>query len=204
MKTFVRLVLVGVVCAFAALGASAKTAEAAFLTCADSTEQPFAPWGDDSQYTLAPNGSFEEGSAGWSISGGARVVGENNALRSGRYSLVLPGGSSATSPSICLKVGDPATRFFLRNRGSSNAVLKVEVTYRTLLGLFPVTETLGYAEAGGGWQPGPKFGHQLAAILGTLGLADGASASVRFKFTPVGSGNGLQIDDLFVDPLVQA
>src|SRR3954466_2504293 len=34
-----------------------------------STSQPFAQWGDDSQYFLAPGGNFESGLSGWDLNG---------------------------------------------------------------------------------------------------------------------------------------
>ena len=196
-----RLVLVVLVVAMAAVGASAKPATAGLVTCNESAEQPFASWGDDARYALAPNGSFESGSAGWSRAGGARVVGSNNSLRPGSASLYLPPGASATSPAACVKLADPASRFFLRSI-AGNGRLRVEVQYRTLLGLSTVTSTLGYASAGNGWQPGPRYNHELANILGALALNGDLSASIRFRFTALGGGFG--VDDLFVDPLVQA
>jgi hypothetical protein len=196
-----RLVGVISVLALGAGAASAHTARAGLLSCADNPERVFAPWGDNSLYTLSPNGSFEGGSMGWSLSG-ARVVPQNNSLRAGSYSLSLPSGSSATSPTACVKVADPASRFFLRNTGASDGRLKVEVTYKTLLGLFTFNATLGYVQSNGSWQPSPKYGHVLANILGTLGLNSNLSASLRFRFTPVGRGASFQIDDLYVDPLL--
>jgi hypothetical protein len=203
MSLVLRLVLVVAVAVLAAAATPAKSAKAGLLTCMDKVEYPFAQWGDSSKYTLAPNGSLELGATGWSLAGGARVVAQNNSLRSGKYSLSLPAGASATSPAACVKLADPASRFFLRNAGVSTGKLKVEVQYRTLLGLLPVTATLGYVTAGGTWQPSPKYGHLLANILGTLGLNKNLSASLRFKFTAVGSGSSFQVDDLFVDPLLQ-
>jgi hypothetical protein len=196
-----RFVAVAVVVGVAALTAAAKPASAGLLTCNASSERPFAAWGDYSPYTLAPNGSFEQGSQGWSLSG-ARVVSGGNSFRSGNYSLSLPAGSSATSPSACVKLADPASRFFVRNTGSEDGRLKVEVTYKTLLGLFTFSSTLGYVEADGSWQPSPKYGHTLQNVLATLSL-NGLSAQLRFRFTPVGRGASFQVDDLFVDPLVQ-
>jgi hypothetical protein len=187
-----------------ALGVGATSvdgARAGVLSCADNPERVFAPWGDNSLYTLAPNGSFEDGSAGWSLSG-ARVIPQSNNLRRGSYSLSLPSGSSATSPAACVKLADPASRFFVRNTGSSDGRLKVEVTCRTLLGLFTFSSTLGYVEAGGTWQPSPKYGHVLMNVLGTLGLNRTLSAQLRFRFTPTGGGASFEIDDLFVDPLL--
>ena len=196
-----RLVGVISVLALGAGAASVDGARAGLLSCQDDPERVFSPWGDNSLYTLAPNGSFEGGSSGWSLSG-ARVIPQSNNLRTGSYSLSLPSGSSATSPTACVKLADPASRFFVRNTGSSDGRLKVEVTYKTLLGLFTFSSTLGYVEANGTWQPSPKYGHVLMNVLGTLGLNRSLSANLRFRFTPTGRGASFEIDDLYVDPLL--
>jgi hypothetical protein len=199
MKGIMRLVLLGVVAALAAAASSGR-AEAGLLSCGDSNLQPFAPWGDYSPYTLAPNGSFDLGTTGWSLSGGARVVSDGNPYASKAKSLVLPAGASATSPAACVKIADPAARFFLRNTGTGGS-LRVDITYKTLLGLLPITSNLGTITADGNWQPSPKYGTVLANILGTLGLNKNLSANLRFKFTARSSS--FQIDDLYVDPIVQ-
>ncbi len=196
-----RLAGVVAVLALGAGAASVDGARAGVLSCMDNPERVFAPWGDNSQYTLAPNGSLESGSMGWSLSG-ARVIPQSNTLRSGSYSLSLPSGSSATSPAACVKLADPASRFFLRNTGASDGKLKVEITYKSLLGLLTFNATLGYVQANGSWQPSPKYGHVLANVLGTLALNRSLSAQLRFRFTPTGRGASFEIDDLFVDPLL--
>jgi hypothetical protein len=201
MKHVLRLVVLASVLALVGGAASANNARAGLLTCADNPERVFAPWGDSSLYTLAPNGSLEGGSLGWSLSG-ARVIPQSNTLRKGSYSLSLPSGSSATSPAACVKLLDPASRFFVRNTGASDGRLKVEVTYKTLLGLFTMSSTLGYVQVDGLWQPSPKYAHALQNILGTLALNSKLSASLRFRFTPVGRGASFEIDDLYVDPLI--
>ena len=201
MKWVLRFVCTAVAASVAAIAGSAGSATAGLLTCVNNPEQPFAAWRDYSPYTLAPNGSFESGAAGWSLSG-ARVVSDNNAHRSGSYSLLLPSGSSATSPTACVKLADPASRFFLRNTGSPDGRLKVELRYRTVLGLLPLTTTLGYAGADGTWEPSPKFSHLLDNVLGTLALNGNLGANVQFRFSPVGRGASFQIDDLFVDPFL--
>jgi hypothetical protein len=202
MRT-VRIVLVAALAAFVGGSVSSKDASAALISCNPSLERPFAPWGDDAYYKLAPNGSFDEGSDGWALSGGARVVGDGNSLVSGSSSLLLPSGSSATAPAACVKLADLASRFFVRNAGSPTGSLRVDVTYRSVLGLFTVTANLGTFTAGNEWQPSPKYGHVLANLLGTLALNRNLAASLRFKFTPRGFGAEYQIDDLFVDPLLQ-
>jgi hypothetical protein len=201
MKHGLRLVVVASVLALAVGASSAGNAHAGLLSCMDNPERVFSPWGDNSLYTLAPNGSLEAGSTGWSLSG-ARVVAPGNSLRGGSYSLSLPSGSSATSPAACVKLADPASRFFLRNTGASDGKLKVEVTYKSLLGLLTFSSTLGYVQANGSWQPSPKYGHVLQNVLATLALNSGLSAQLRFRFTPSGRGASFQIDDLFVDPLL--
>jgi len=197
-----RLVGVMAVLALGAGAASAESAEAGLLSCMDNPEKVFAPWGDNAQYTLAPNGSLEGGSSGWSLSG-ARVIPQSNTLRGGKYSLSLPSGSSATSPAACVKLLDPASRFFLRNTGASDGKLRVDVTYKSLLGLLTMSATLGYVQADGSWQPSPKYAHALQNVLGALALNRNLlSAQLRFRFTPVGRGASFEIDDLYVDPLL--
>jgi hypothetical protein len=128
---------------------------------------------------------------------------QSNTLRGGKYSLSLPSGSSATSPAACVKLADPASRFFLRNTGASDGKLKVEVTYKSLLGLLTMSSTLGYVQANGSWQPSPKYSHALQNILWTPALNRNLlSASLRFRFTPVGGGASFEIDELFVDALL--
>jgi hypothetical protein len=199
MVSKLRLVLALGVVVSAAAAVGASNATAGITTCAQSTEYPFAAWGDASPYTLAPNGDFSKGSTGWSLAG-ARVVSENNSLRAGVNSVLIPAGASATSPAACVKVADPASRFFLR-RASGSGKLRVDITYRSVLGLVNVTGNLGYVTADGNWQPSPKYSHVLHNVLGTLGLNGGLSASIRFKFTAI--GGAYQVDDLFVDPLIQ-
>src|SRR3954453_19360233 len=42
-------------------------------------EQPFLPWGDPAHYVLSPDGGFEAGAAGWSLSG-AGIVADNESF----------------------------------------------------------------------------------------------------------------------------
>src|SRR5262249_30941558 len=103
------LVLTGVVI-IAAL-ATTPTAQAGPLTtspassCDSDAGQAFAAWGDSSYYARLFNGSFEGGSAGWYLSGGARVVSGNEPFFVGdvddNHSLLLPSGSSAYSGTVC-------------------------------------------------------------------------------------------------------
>jgi hypothetical protein len=201
LSGLLRMICVLGVAAVAALTMGPTSAKAGLLSCGTSAERPFAAWGDMSPYTIAPNGDLSAGALGWSLTGGARIVGENNSLRSGRNSVSLPSGASATSPAACVKLADPASRFFLRNTSGGSGRVRVDIQYKSVLGLLTMTTNLGYTSAGTTWQPSEKYGHVLANILGTLALNPKLSANLRFKFTAL--GGSFMVDDLFVDPLIQ-
>jgi len=174
------------------------------VSCPDPTSQPFAAWGDSAFYKLASNGGFENGAAGWTLAGGAQVVGGNEAFAvsgTGARSLALPGGSSATTAPMCVSLLSGKMRFFVRNSGSSDARLRVRVLYKGGVGslLGGLGSTLGVADvgtitAGRSWQPSP----QIAMLGGALPLL---TTSVQFRFQPVGASGAWQIDDVYLDPL---
>src|SRR3954453_21396123 len=90
----------------------------------------FALWFDRSLYVLTQNGGLEQGDAGWTLSGGAAVVEGNDPFflddAADHQSLLLPTGSSATSPATCFSAGSPTFRFVTRTSGGFTA-LKVDV-----------------------------------------------------------------------------
>ena len=183
---------------------AAPSARALSLTCGDQeTSRPFLPWADPMSYTRAPGGNFESGASGWRLSGGADVIAGNESFYVGsasdRSSLALPPGSSVTSPTTCVNVLDPTLRFFVMNGGRDGS-LKVEVIYKTLLGL-TATHEVGVLPVTGSpaWQPTlplPFF----ADVTGILSL-NGTTTDVKFRFTPRGATSSFRIDDLYVDPL---
>ncbi len=81
--------------------------------------QPFAPWGDPAPYELAPGGDFE--TPAWTLGGGAqRVHGSEPYAATGKlgwWSVELPAGSSAQSPSTCVDAAYPTLRFFIAGSG---------------------------------------------------------------------------------------
>lgn len=197
------LVIVSV--GLAAAGADAASGapqQSSLLGCGGTTEKPFTRWGDYANYTLVPNGGLEQGSQGWRLSGGARVVPGNESFQvrsaSDRYSLLLPPGSSATTPATCAALLDPTLRYFSK-RDAGGGSLKVEVLYRGLLGFTYAHELLlGGAGTSSEWAPSsPSL--FLANITGLLAL-NGTTAQVSFRFSPR-SGSTFRIDDVYVDPL---
>ena len=84
------------------------------LGCSGVTyTQPFTQWGDRNSYFLATGGSFE-GNNSWGLAGGAQIVAENEPYHLNSYSdshsLLLPPGSSVTTPAMCLAVLSPHMR----------------------------------------------------------------------------------------------
>jgi hypothetical protein len=192
----------------AAVGIAAIAADAAragspgLISCPGVAEQPFKQWGDHMTYTQVPNGGLEQGAQGWKLTGGARVVPGNETFQvhspNDKYSLLLPAGSSATTPVACAGLLDPTVRYFSKlDAGRGN--LKVEVVYRGLLGFtFAHELLLGGSANSSEWSPSsPSL--FLANITGLLAL-QGMTAQVSFRFTPR-NGTTWRLDDVYVDPL---
>lgn len=183
----------------AVLACSAATAQACDYRGA---EQVFKPWGDNHFYVLAPDGGFEAGGSGWSLSGGATAVAGNESFylndAADQRSLSLPAGSSAVSPPICMSLDTPIFRLVARNTGDPNAGLRVEASYK-LLGLVR-TKTVSTVKAGPDWAPSQQMSTvlTLSTIVGTL-----IPSAIQIKITPVGSGGQWQVDDLYIDPFAR-
>lgn len=166
------------------------------LACPDPTAKPFTPWSDYANYAFSPNGGFESGANGWSLSG-ARVVAGNEPFYihggSDRYSLSLPSGASATSPPMCISLFSGKMRFVVR--GDSGAKVKVQIVYRGLLSSVLGILDGGTYSVGGSWKPSAEVG----MLGGTLPLL---TSSVSFRFTAV--GGAVVLDDVYLDPMKSA
>jgi hypothetical protein len=204
-----RLAPAGLLAAVATVGATG-TAHAAALgpnaqSCPATQEvQAFLPWGDPSEYFLAPDGDFAAGAAGWSVSGGAGAVpgGDGYSLAgapASTESLALPDGSSASTPAICVGIDSPTVRFFARNSGSVSSTLQVSATVSTVWGI-SLTVPLADISASGSWNPVAA----VPILVNDLALASGGSTQVTLTFTPQGQGGDWQIDDLYVDPFMRS
>jgi hypothetical protein len=196
------------VCALVAAAAAALTAappaHAGVLVASaqDCEPQPasqvFLRWLDPLRYEQAPGGDAES-TAGWTLSGGARVVSGNEPWKVGgsrdRSSLLLPRGSRATTGVMCVGISHPTLRFFAkRTSGLVLDSLAVEVLYETAGGQV-ASLPVGVVLAGGTWQPTLP----LPVLASLLPLLPGEQTPVAFRFTPVGGGSW-QIDDVYVDP----
>jgi hypothetical protein len=183
----------------AAFALGVGTAHAGLLGCNYGSEtQAFSAWGDASQYVLVPGGSFEgRGTGGWSLSGGAKIVSGNEPFHlngaGDSHSLLLPPGSSALTPGVCLFVLTPTLRFV--GSASDGSGVHVTMYTRTLLGLvqLPSSADIGLDSS---WGPSETQGFLLQNLLGLVNLGQ---SNIYFRFTPIG-GATVQMDDVYLDP----
>jgi hypothetical protein len=202
-----RIALIGGltgVALFAALpgSASAGVLVASAPSCDNgATSQPFAQWGDDNSYFLAPGGSFESGSA-WS---GGRVVSDQEPWRvagdSGSHALSVGAGGSVVSPTLCVGLEHPTMRFFAHRSGGGllGGASTLVVTARVETSLGAVVEipvgTVTTLTNGVSWNRTPA----QVVLASLLPLLPGEHTPIQFRFTAVGTSDWV-IDDVFVDP----
>src|SRR4051794_5857614 len=132
-------------------------AEAAGNDCpAQDASQTFLPWNDPAWYVPAPDGGFENGASGWTLSGGAAVQDGNETYQVGgeadAHSLELSDGAAAKTGPVCIDVAHPTIRLFARNEGSSSGTLRISVLYRGPLGIW-LSLPIGAVSGGSEWAP---------------------------------------------------
>ncbi|HEX5620149.1 MAG TPA: hypothetical protein VFX51_17140 [Solirubrobacteraceae bacterium] len=154
----------------------------------------FSAFRDRALYTLAPDGGFEAGAAGWTRSAGAVVAADSSTIKLGpalgRKSLELARGASATSPAICVERGFSGFRFVARSVRAVKGTVSVEVLHAT--GKITV--------AGATIRPAARWGvtNSVNLVEGQFKVKAGGSTTVRLRFTA--SGGRVRIDDVYVDP----
>ena len=181
------LIAVAVGAAFAVAAPVVRADPIDLAACNTSTlTQPFAPWADLASYEPAPDGDFE--SAAWTLSGSARSVRGSEPYAAtgarGSWSLALPAGSSAQSPSTCVNAAYPTVRFFIGGTGS----VLVTIVYGNL------DIPAGVAVAGVCWLPTPVMLTSSAVLAATSnGVAQVSVRLTALSGTP-------RVDDVFIDP----
>lgn len=179
--------------------------------CGYAPTKVFAPWNDNRNYVLTPDGGFENGGIGWTLENGAAVGEGNETFQVGgaadHQSLALPPGSSATSPAVCVTRHTGVFRLFAVDtpvppdpaaptHGNPHPQLDVEVLYTGKHGNHR-SLTVGRLRAGDAWAPTRKLGIVLGQAKGKGKLQQ---ASVQLRFTPAGAPANWQIDDVYLDP----
>lgn len=188
----------------AALTATALSAGPAFagpaaVSCpATAHSQPFAPWQDMADYTLAPDGGLEAGGGDWSLAGGAAVVEGNEPFHVGsagdHRSLALPAGSSATTAQMCIGREHRTIRFFARNDSAGAGSLRVEALIANPGGRSTAVH-IADVRGGATWSPTKSY----RAVVNRMAVAQGNTLSVSWRFKPRG-GASWTIDDVYIDP----
>jgi hypothetical protein len=164
---------------------------------AQPLEQTFLPWADIAHYTPVPHGSFERGARGWQLAGGARIAEGNEPFESvgdpGDHRLLeLPTGSVATSPAICVGLGHPTMRFFLKGTDGL-ATVSVEVLFEDTSGEVH-TLPVGLVPAGPTWAPGLP----VLVVANLLPLLPDEHTAVAFRLRAL-TGD-VVVDETHVDP----
>jgi hypothetical protein len=162
------------------------------------TKQAFQQFGDSSQYSLAPEGSFESGTTGWTLTGAAVKSGNEsyhvNAATDSR-SLSIPANGGAISAPICVSSGTPTFRFFARQTSGGWAEMNVNVLWTDSSGV-------AHSTTAGGFSATTSWVASQAYNLGSMLPLEqpGSTLSVRLQFVPAPTGGGLAVDDVEVDP----
>ena len=160
---------------------------------------PFSHWSDTGRYFSLDNGGFENGSTGWTLNGGAKVVSGNESYHlnsaGDTHSVSLPTGASAQSAATCFDVTAQTVRLMVKGPSSSGAQLKVDAYVLTQTRWGPNIRTVStqIVNPGTSWNPS-------ATVTFALGQSQmlAATATVQFTFTAL--GGPWQIDDVYVDP----
>jgi hypothetical protein len=203
-KNRARGVRVSAVAAFIALLAAAFPGIASAGCPSAPLSQPFAQFGDNANYTLAPGGAFEGGVAGWTAPAGllglgqtAATVGSGNEsynLVPGTHSLSVPANGTAVSPWFCISSEYPTFRFFARQPGgASSSPLSVSLRWLNVLGVV-VDTSAGSLNGTSAWAPSPtmKLGNSVALWM------PGSTLQVQLVYH-AGAGS-YQVDDVYLDP----
>jgi len=158
-----------------------------------STAQVFAPYGDQRAYYFTSDGGFEGGGAGWTFTGGTKVVAGNETSylhsSSDRSSLLIPNGGTATSPALCFGLLYPGIRMMTSGSGT----LHVQVVAHGLLGALSVLDG-GTVAVNGGWAPTQV----ISTTLSQLNIPVGTK-SIQIVLSSTGN---VQVDDLYIDPFL--
>jgi FlaG/FlaF family flagellin (archaellin) len=139
--------------------------------------------GDSADYSVAPDGGFENGGTGWKYTGGAKVVSanENLGVLSGKKSLMMPLNSTATSPSFCVDETNPHFRFAYKVDNASLSGFQAFVIYRDAAGKVTGMELVsskGISLVPTLWKASPNS--PLATLLPLNSTSKTASVQLKF------------------------
>ena len=179
------------------------TAEGEATCTAPQLFNPLTAFKDQRSYFVAPEGDFENPQLpGWQLEGGANVsnggssysvLGADHAM-----SLMLPPGSSATSPEMCVDLNYPSFRFFVSQlEADTDAELAVDVVYPALAKNNVRQAKKFKIKAKDGW----ALSDDIKLEPQRLGKRSGwRKVAVRFRVRPGKKTATYKVDDLLIDP----
>jgi hypothetical protein len=160
--------------------------------------QVFAPWGDDADYSVAPQGDLSSTSA-WSLKN-VDVAAAHDPFTAGTNSLVFTkGDSQAVTPVMCVTQDNPTLRVFVADLGGNGkAHLDVTVLYEDLGG---ATHELNLArlKVDDAWQPSVviPIGVNMLSAASTSGWTP---VAFSFKVHGLQKDETFVLDGVYVDP----
>jgi hypothetical protein len=155
---------------------------------------PLSAFGDVRNYFVAPGGDFESGRDGWTLNGGAEIVGGGSGLAGvGGNSLRLPPGSEAASPAFCVDLHYPTFRFFAAQLAQKGGSLKVDVIYPQL--------RKGNVHGAGDVKSNPRWGLSKDFKLEPQRAGKRAGwRKVAIRFRADAHEGDWRVDDILIDP----
>jgi hypothetical protein len=155
---------------------------------------PLSAFGDVRDYFVAPGGDFEGGRDGWTLDGGAAIVGGGGTLAGGvGNALRLPPGSQAVSPAFCVDLHYPTFRFFAAQVAQKGGSLKVDVIYPEL----PKSNVHGAGDV----KSNPHWGLSKDFKLEPQRAGKKAGwRKVAIRFRADAHEGDWRVDDILIDP----
>jgi hypothetical protein len=196
MRTYLfslrALALGALLAACAAVPAHAATSLDTSMCSDPAFSQPFLSAKDSNWYTLVPGqsaGSFN--GAGWTLSGGAKIV--TTALADGSTTSVLdlPSGSKAVSPTICVTSSYPTARAMVRNVAGAEGVF-FYVSYQGTNSWNTPKNTGQIHGSGSAWT--------LVTPVNLQPFNAAGWQPMRITLSPGGKSSDFQLYNLYVDP----
>lgn len=151
--------------------------------------QAFAAFGDTADYAFAPGGSFEHGTAGWSLNGAAVVSGNETAgVYPGTSSLFIKDHGRVVSPWFCVTADHPHFRYVARG-----GEIEMEIDYKVVGDSDIDDDLVGETNAPSHWAASEQ--HELATEIPGHKLKKGVVARIIFE-----AEDDVYVDNVLVDP----
>lgn len=159
-------------------------------TCTDvPTFQAFKLFGDTAEYAFAPGGTFENGAAGWSLTGASIVnANDTSGVFGGSKALRIADRGRVVSPWFCVTPANPHFRYV-----TYGGEIEMEIDYK-VIGESDIDDDLvGQTVGGSKWAPSKM--HELATEIPASKLSKGVLARIVFE-----AEDDVYVDNVLVDP----